>query len=88
MNIRNKKGQAGSVGVGLTMFLIGIVVLFMSIFITSELGDAANASIEDASNLETTYNSVSLITYSAIKIIGLALIVIGALIVVKATKSM
>ena len=87
--IKNKKGSGSAVVAGMMIFIVGVVALFISFFITAEMGSTVNTSINNANNtdLQGIYNSSSTMIYSGLKIMGIVLIIVGAGVVISAVKS-
>lgn len=89
LRLGNRKGSTGAIITGMTIFIVGVVILFISIFIAAELGDSVNTSLTDSNNtdLQNIYNDSADFTYTGLRLMGISMLIIGAIVVISAVKS-
>jgi len=88
MNIRHKKGSVGPIA-GMLMMMTGIAMILISIFLAAELGSTINATINNTTqvDLQATFDDASGHINTGLTIMGIALLVIGAGVVISSLKS-
>ncbi len=82
------KGQSGiGITVGATMLIFGVVFLLIGIFVSDQMINTINSSMDVNSSGAAAFNGIANNVWSGFKISGIALIVIGAVVILSLLKN-